>query len=374
MITKITYITYQTFPSEKANTIQTLENLKHLNRQGLEVDLIYPLREKNSTNEISVINNYYQYEYEINIKARKHYLPFGKSKYLEKYTYLISHILWSYWVTKNYKIEHGSYVFTRSDWVFYFLSRQNIPVVFECHQLTSLRKILMKNSIKKLESKIIFLNDYLAVDSNLDVTNDTKKITIIHNGVDADHFNISLTKSEKNTMVFVGNLLRFNKSRGVEFVLQAMKKNEFPDDISLKLIGGPNEEVSRLKNYISELQLNNKVEILGRLTRSETIIEMRKSNFGLLLNSDEDKHSISHTSPLKYFEYLYAGLGIVAIDFPSHRSLPYSKNISFFTNEDPRSFIEALKDASNKNTLNKDALESLSLENRAKKIIKFLST
>jgi glycosyltransferase involved in cell wall biosynthesis len=232
----------------------------------------------------------------------------------------------------------------------------------------------MKNSIKRLQSKIIFLNNNLAVDSDLDVTNDAKKIAIIHNGVDADHFNIPLKKPAKNTMVFVGNLLRFNKSRGVEFVLQAMKKNEFPDDISLKLIGGPNEEVSRLKNYISELQLNNKVEILGRLTRSETIIEMRKSNFGLLLNSDEDKHSISHTSPLKYFEYLYAGLGIVAIDFPSHRSLPYSKNISFFTNEDPRSFIEALKDASNKNTLNKDALESLSLENRAKKIIKFLST
>jgi glycosyltransferase involved in cell wall biosynthesis len=232
----------------------------------------------------------------------------------------------------------------------------------------------MKNSIKRLQSKIIFLNNNLAVDSDLDVTNDAKKIAIIHNGVDADHFNIPLKKPAKNTMVFVGNLLRFNKSRGVEFVLQAMKKNEFPDDVSLKLIGGPNEEVSRLKNYISELQLNNKVEILGRLTRSETIMEMRKSNFGLLLNSDEDKHSINHTSPLKYFEYLYADLGVIAIDFPSHRSLPYSKNISFFTNKDFRSFIEALEDASNKNTLNKDALESLSLENRAKKIIKFLST
>ena len=60
MIRKITYITDQTFPSEKANTIQTMENLKYLNRQGLEIDLIYPLREKDSTEEISVINNYYQ--------------------------------------------------------------------------------------------------------------------------------------------------------------------------------------------------------------------------------------------------------------------------------------------------------------------------
>jgi glycosyltransferase involved in cell wall biosynthesis len=232
----------------------------------------------------------------------------------------------------------------------------------------------MKNSIKKIRSKIIFLNDYLATDSDLDVVNDTKKIAVIHNGVDTDNFNTPLKKSAKNTMVFVGNLLRFNKSRGVEFVLQAMKKDEFPEDMSFKLIGGPDEEVGRLKDYISELQLNNKVEFFGRLSRSETIIEMRNSNFGLLLNSDEDKHSISHTSPLKYFEYLYAGLGVIAVDYPSHRSLPYSKNISFFTNEDSRSFIEALKDVSNKNTLNKADLESLSLENRAKKIIKFLST
>ena len=374
MIRKIIYITYQTFPSEKANTIQTMENLKYLNRQGLEIDLIYPLREKDSTDEISVINNYYQYEYDINIKARKHFLPFGKIKYLEKYTYLISHILWSYWITKNYKPESGSYVFTRSDWIFYFLSKKNIPVVFECHQLTSLRKILIKNSIKKLKSKIIFLNDYLAIDSNLDLEKNARKIVIMHNGVDADYFNMPLKKSTSNSMVFVGNLLRFNKSRGVEFILEVMTKNEFPDDISFKIIGGPDKEVTRLKNYISEFKLNNKVQILGRLSRSETICELRNSNFGLLLNSDEDKHSISHTSPLKYFEYLYAGLGVIAVDYPSHRSLPYSKNIRFFTNKNSKSFIDTLQDMSNESMLKKDDLESISLENRAKKIITFLST
>ena len=43
MIKKIHYITYQTFPSEKANTIQTIENLRNLNKEGVKVDLIYPL-------------------------------------------------------------------------------------------------------------------------------------------------------------------------------------------------------------------------------------------------------------------------------------------------------------------------------------------
>ncbi len=77
----------------------------------------------------------------------------------------------------------------------------------------------------------------------------------MHNGVDADYFNMPLKKSTANRMVFVGNLLRFNKSRGVEFVLEVMTKNEFPDDISFKIIGGPDKEVSRLKNYISEFKI-----------------------------------------------------------------------------------------------------------------------
>ena len=138
------------------------------------------------------------------------------------------------------------------------------------------------------------------------------------------------------------------------------------------IVGGPEQEAQKLKDRISKLNLTENITVLGRLGRLEIAEIYKNSDIGVLINSSSNQHSYEFTSPLKYFEYLYAVLGIVAIDFPSHRSLPYSKNISFFTNEDPRSFIEALKDASNKNTLNKDALERLSWENRAKKIIKFL--
>ena len=55
MIKNISYITYQTFPSEKANTIQTIENLKYLKRKNINIELVYPLREKNSTNSVSKI-------------------------------------------------------------------------------------------------------------------------------------------------------------------------------------------------------------------------------------------------------------------------------------------------------------------------------
>lgn len=374
MIKKIHYITYQTFPSEKANTIQTIENLRNLNKVGVKVDLIYPLRDKNSTDNLSILKDYYSLDFDCSFKGKKHLLPFGKVKIFEKYTYLLSHVLWSYWVTRNFITEKDSYVFTRSDWVYYFLSRKNIPVVFECHQLTNLRTLLMRKSIKYPKSKIIFLNNNLAKDSNLDLVNNPQKITVMHNGVDHDYFKTPLKEpSQKNKMVFVGNLLRFNKSRGIEFVIQSMAKNNFPNNILFKIIGGPEDEVDRLKDLVSKLQLKDRVEIVGRMSRKETINQLRNSEFGLLLNSNDDIHSTDHTSPIKYFEYLYAGLKIVAIDFPSHRALPFSTNICFFTKNDSKSFIKALNDASSKSILNKVDLESITLEKRSKKILSFLS-
>ena len=174
-------------------------------------------------------------------------------------------------------------------------------------------------------------------------------------------------------MIFVGNLLRFNKSRGIEFVLQSMAKKDFPNKIVFKIIGGPKDEVDRLKEFVSKLQLKDRVEIVGRMSRQETINQLRNSEFGLLLNSNNDKHSTDHTSPLKYFEYLYAGLKIIAIDFPSHKALPFSTNICFFTKKDSKSFIKAVNDASSQSILNKIDLESITLENRSKKILSFLS-
>ena len=374
MIKNISYITYQTFPSEKANTIQTIENLKYLKRKGINIELIYPLREKNSTSSVSEIKKYYQFDEEIKLIAKKHFLPFGRVKYFEKYLYLISHLLWAYFITRKYTLRKESYVFTRSDWVFYFLSKKNIPVVFECHQLTTLRNLLMKKSIGHTKSKIIFLNNNLAKDSNLTEVGNIKKVIILHNGVDVEYFKTNKVKAgSPKVIVFIGNLLRFNKSRGLEFVLQSMVYEQFSEEVKFKIIGGPHKEVNRLQDYVDSLNLNNRVEILGRLDRESTIKHLSDSNVGLLINSERDKHSTHHTSPLKYFEYLYAGVNVVAIDYPSHQSLPLKDKINFFKKGDHQSFIDAINKSLDQKALTQKELDGITLSNRADKIISFLN-
>ena len=59
---KIKYITYQSFPSNKANTLQTFDNIKYMIKKGFNVDLIFPLREIKSSDDLKVLAKYYDFK------------------------------------------------------------------------------------------------------------------------------------------------------------------------------------------------------------------------------------------------------------------------------------------------------------------------
>ena len=77
---------------------------------------------------------------------------------------------------------------------------------------------------------------------------------------------------------------------------------------------------------------------------------------------------------MKYFEYLFAEVKVVAVDFPSHRSLPFSENISFFSENNEESFIDAINKASKTNALKKKDLESISMESRVMEILSLINS
>ena len=75
---KISYITYQTFPAETANSLQTISNIKYLSRNGFNVELVFPLRSINSSDDLNIIRDFYKFDEDIKIRGTKHNLPFGK--------------------------------------------------------------------------------------------------------------------------------------------------------------------------------------------------------------------------------------------------------------------------------------------------------
>lgn len=362
----IIYITYQTFPANTANSLQTILNIKYFIKKGINVKLIFPLRDTESNAQIEKINKHYGENIQFESIGTKHNYPFGKFEVQNRILFIVSHFLWSKNIStkiaKNYI--PGDYFFTRSDWVFYFLSKRKVPVIFECHQYTKFRKYIISLSLKNNNSKIIFLNENLKIDYEKNFPLDGN-YSVLHNGVDEEFF--QKTQKNKNQIIFVGKLTRFGKTRNIDFLISAFSKLD--DSYSFKIIGATKEEVQIYNDILDRLNLSHRVEILEYMNHKKVIRYICESEIGILINSHENQHSTKYTSPLKYFEYLYGDVKVVAANFTSHKYLPFSQNISFFSIGDENSFINSIYNTKSISNLNPKDKKLLSLDKRSEKII-----
>ena len=362
------YITYQTFPANTANSLQSITNISELVRQGIEVKLIFPDRDNQSSDSLDEIQDFYGIEEDFEIIKLNHNLPFGKFKFFNKISYHLSHYIWSKKTVKTLiNSSKDECFFTRSDWIFYFLSKHKKHVIFECHQPSKLRNIILKICLKKETSKIIFLNDSLyknyknliKFNSNYIVLNNGYKNTLFKNKV----------KKNNNQIIFVGELLRFGSTRNIEFIISCFEDPRL-DKFNLKIIGGPEKYLNELKRNRKD-ELPNNIKFLGRLSHFNTVKMLQESEIGLLINSSKNNHSVKFTSPLKYFEYLAAELKIVAVDFNSHRELPFARNILFFDENLKESFIECVLNSALLDPIQENDYVNFSIKNRVSSLLDF---
>tara|TARA_Y100000768_G_scaffold227239_1_gene171545 strand:+ start:221 stop:1324 length:1104 start_codon:yes stop_codon:yes gene_type:complete len=363
---EIIYITYQAIPSNTAHGVHTFSIIKNLARSNVNVSLVYPLRDKDSTKNTSLLQKLYGFEESFKVLPTKHFLPFGKIKYFPKFMYLFSHVAWSYIVSKTYKHRKYNNIFTLSDWVFYFLSRKRKNIVFECHNLTKLRIRLLKKSLKiNSKSKVVFINELIRQDAGFEKG---PQVHVLESGYDDDLFFQDSKNGDKKKIVFSGNLLRFGQDRGVKTILHYFINLKLFKSFQFHIIGGPDDYVNELKKSFQDID-NCEIYFYGHLNRVEVAKILNSAHIGILVNNSTI-HSDRHTSPLKYFEYLGSGLNIVATNVESHKILPYSENINFFDLDNQNTFKEAIINASNENKKEKNfELSKLTNQYRTDKLI-----
>lgn len=365
------YITYQTFPASTANSLQTIKNIKYLLRNNIEVSLFFPLRDSNSNSSIDSINEFYNTDLNFEITGLKHNYPFGKTKYLEKILFHASHFLWAKknvkYILKNF--QESNYYMTRSDWVFFFLILKRKKVVFECHQTSKLRTIILFFLKNKSNAKIVFLNPYLYEKYGKNLKR--RNCIILQNGVDLDEIDSKL-KYKKKQIIFAGNIERFKSSRGIDLLINAFLKSKINAEYKLIIVGGPDSAVEKLKEEYINSETLKKLEILGYLNHKKTLKILAESQIGVLINTSNNLHSKFYTSPLKYFEYLAFKLKIIAVDLPSHRVLKYNEEIKYFNEGDEDQLISILNNIDKLKENNITNLNEITLDFRIKELIKFI--
>lgn len=140
-----------------------------------------------------------------------------------------------------------------------------------------------------------------------------KFLSINPNSVDINNFpllgelaNTTEWSRKENEVAYVGGVA---KTRGIEQIVQAM---ELTQNVRLNLAGKFDDRM--LEKSIKELPAWKKVNELGFLSRKEVNTVLAKSKVGLVI-----LHPIINYKdalPVKMFEYMAAGIPVVASDFP----------------------------------------------------------
>jgi len=166
---------------------------------------------------------------------------------------------------------------------------------------------------KELESKVLHSADQIIVTSPSTKTEfaqlTSKPIEVITNGYDVEQIERQAL-DEKFTVAHIGSFLSERNPRILWKALKEICKEntDFRNDFQLKLIGVVSGEVM---DTIKEFRLDGYVQNLGYVSHRESVMEQRRSQMLLLIESDSEETKM--ILPGKLYEYMASHRPILAI-------------------------------------------------------------
>lgn len=214
-------------------------------------------------------------------------------------------------------------------WAVKIKKKTGAKVIYDIHEYVS-QQILRKNWIPKplrnviskfyeiAEKKTLHNIDWiiLAVDSFLKVYKGYDNVSVVKNYPILTN---KLIREKKNRnddsarLIYVG---RISRDRGIFTIIHTARKlREKYHSICFDIIGPIDKDIEKeVKERIEQLNLNQNVNLLGRLPYPEALQKIRKADIGLCIIYATAQYVES--LPTKLFEYMTVGLPVVTSNFP----------------------------------------------------------
>lgn len=240
----------------------------------------------------------------------------------------------------------------------YLVSKiKGIPLIYDSHEIFCEVPELQNNSTKKriwefIEKKIVpKLKKCVTVNESIASYFSKKYNTpFIYVRNIPDYNKITAIKTRQELNLPIGKKIvilqgaGINVQRGAEELVESFK---YLNDNYLLLIIGSGDVIDLLKENCVKFELNSKIKFIDKIPASELRHFTANANLGITI--DKDTNMNYHFSlPNKVFDYIHAGIPILATKLPEIQNIITKYNIGIFIdNHNPNHIAEKINEIIN---------------------------
>jgi len=348
-------------PTEKAHGYQIVKMCQAFSQQGPTVKLLHPYRRQLSELNRVAPFAYYGVPEVFEIRTLRNLdlnplLAYGPES-LAPIAFLVHTFLWSLYATVAARKQGADVYYTRSFEVAYWLTRLGMPTIFEIHSIPKKgRKWLLHSIVRKKSLRLIVALTSFIRDRLTDMASPLSPIKVLPDGVDLALFDHLPEKLECRSQLalpkdrpiigYIGRFQTMGMEKGITQLIEAMAhlpsiNGKLP---LLLCVGGP---MSAVQNYLNRADSTGiprrMLKFLDRVPNSEVPCVMKACDV-CTIPWPRTEFSAYYTSPLKLFEYMAAGVPIVASDLPSMREiLRHDENACLVDPGNPSALAEGIR-------------------------------
>ncbi len=346
---KIIYIATSVIPAHKANAKQVMKMCQAFKQQGIDIELVIPVR----FGGVRIKADPFEY---YGIKERFKITKIFSIDLipLER---IIGHL--GFWLQNiSFSVLIGFYLFFKKSDVIYSRDHFSLflltclgfskKLVWEIHIFPKRISWFHKRLFKKI-NKLVVISQGLKKEIVKQRIGE-KKIMVAPDAVDLTEFDSSFSKerarekfnlpSDKRIIGYVGTLKTLRASKGIDVLIKSLKF--INQDVLMVLVGGEKDDVNFYKKIVEAEGVADRIVFTGQV-KSQLVPQYLKAFDVLAMPFPDLPHYAFYMSPLKLFEYMASQRPIVATNLPSVREILDDQSTVFVQPDKAEALAEGIK-------------------------------